>query len=371
MPSTCTQCTGPHTSAQCPLDLPAIYKTIVESLHHNNPTPDANKSNNDYAWDNSYEAQLKRDTRPPTVDELTHWFEEPTLADHFIKEYSGVWDTQTRQDLVRFKEINNDLQKIKFQIEHLEALRAKETEKAARIADNLSWVGFSGRNYELVKELRKVDSKPSTSNPIPDASSSARFTPYNKRPTLAQRLSSPPRGSSSNPITIDIFTVKKPRGFRQAMDSIREDTRTVIPQHKKPPRVNQKNVRFSSTHSTIPTSTPAPHSTLSTPRPVPKPTANKKGKTARLSSAELTRLGLCFKCADTGHWYANCPRYICKHCRQPAPGHCADDCPILQDTSEAASNDWDDHKDYSGWDAEYDDDLFGDDGYANITGEPN
>jgi len=371
MPSACIQCSVPHTSAQCPLDLSAIYESIIDSIHNNNPIPDANKSGNDYAWDDSVEVQLKRNIEPPTLEELTRWFEEPTLANHFIDEYSGVWDAKTQEDLVRFREVKRNLQKIQFQIDHLEALRVKEKEKVEHIVEDLSWVGFSGRNYKLVKELRKVDSRPSRSNPVPNPSSSARFTPYNKPRTLAQRLSSPPRGLSSNPIVIDIFTIKKPRGFQQAMDAIRGDTCTVIPQHKKPPRVNQKTVRFSSTHSTIPPMSTTPHSTSSTPRPNPRPTPNQKGKTPRLSSAELTHRGLCFKCTKAGHWYTNCAAYTCKHCHQPAPGHCADDCPILQDTSEAASNDWDDHKDYSGWDVEYDDDLNGDDRYANITGESN
>jgi len=370
MPSACTQCSGPHTSAQCPLDLSTIYKSIIDSIHHDNPIPNSDKPSNDYAWSDDLEAQLKRNIKPPTLEELTKWFEEPILADHFIEEYNGVWDAKTREDLIRFKEVNRNLREIQWQIEHLEALRTKGNEKAARIAEELSWIGFSGRNYEVVKELRKVDSKLSLSDPLPDASSSARFTPYNKRPTLAQRLSSPPRGSPSNPILIDIFSVKKPRGFRQAMEAIREDTRTVIPQQKKPPRTNPKAVRFSSTHSTIPTTSTAPHSTSSTPRPDPRSISQQKGKAPRLSSAELTRRGLCFKCTRAGHGYVNCAAYTCKHCRQPAPGHRADDCPILQDTSETASNDWDNHKDYSGWDAEYDDDIFGDDGYANITGEP-
>ena len=213
MPSTCPQCSVSHTSAKCPLDLLAIYKSIVDSINNNNPAPDANKSNNDYAWDDTYDAQLKRDLKPPTLAELTQWFEEPTLVDHLIKEYSGVWDTKTREDLVRFKEVRRTLQKIQFQIEHLEALHIKETKKAECIVDDLSWVGFSGWKYKLVKELRKVNYKKSISDPKPNASSSARFSPYNKRPTLAQQLSSPPSGSSSNPIVIDIFTIQKPQGF--------------------------------------------------------------------------------------------------------------------------------------------------------------
>jgi len=370
MPSTCTQYSGPHTSAQCPLDLSTIYKSIIDSINNNNLTPNPNKSNNDYTWDNTIEAQIKSNIQPPTLEELTRWFEEPTLVNHFIEEYNGVWDAKTREDLIRFREVKRNLQKIQFQIDHLEALHVKENEKAAQIVEDLSWVGFSDQNYEVVKELRKVDSKPFSSNPAPNASSSARFSPYDKRPTLKQRLSSPPRGSSANPILIDIFTVKKPRGFQKAMESIREDTRTIIPHHKKPPHIN-KTVRFSSTHSTIPAMSPTPHSTSSTPRPVSKPTAHQKGKTTRPSSAELAHLRLCFKCANNGHWYANCPRYTCKHCHQPAPGHRTDNCHILQDTLEAMSNNWDNHKDYSGWDVEYDDDIFGNDGYANITGEPN
>jgi len=31
----------------------------------------------------------------PTLEELTKWFEEPILADHFIEEYKGVWDAKT------------------------------------------------------------------------------------------------------------------------------------------------------------------------------------------------------------------------------------------------------------------------------------
>ena len=220
MPSACTQCSGPHTSAQCPLDLSTIYKSIIDSIHHDNPVPNSDKPSNDYAWSDDLEAQLKRNIKPPTLEELTKWLEEPILADHFIEEYNGVWDAKTREDLIRFKEVNRNLQEIQWQIEHLEALRTKGNEKATRIAEDLSWIGFSGRNYEVVKELCKVDSKLSLSDPLPDASSSARFTPYNKCPTLVQQLSSPPRGSSSNPILVDIFSVKKPRRFRQAMEAI-------------------------------------------------------------------------------------------------------------------------------------------------------
>jgi len=193
MPSTCTQCSTSHPSAQCPLDLSTIYKSIVDSIHRNNPIPDANKTGNEFNWDDSQEAQMKRDIEPPSLDELTRWFEEPILADHFIEEYNGVWDAKTRQDLVQFKEIKRNLQKIQFQIDHLEGLRVQEKEKAGHVVEELSWAGFSGRNYELVKKPRKVDSRSSRSNPDPDASSSARFTPYNKPPTLAQRISSPPR----------------------------------------------------------------------------------------------------------------------------------------------------------------------------------
>ena len=75
--------------------------------------------------------------------------------------------------MIRFKEVNRNLHEIQWQIEHLEALHTKGNEKAAQIAKDLSWIGFSGRNYEVVKELRKVDSKLSLSDPLPDASSSA------------------------------------------------------------------------------------------------------------------------------------------------------------------------------------------------------
>jgi len=290
MPSTCTQCSGPHTSDRCSTDLSAVYKKIIDSIHHNNPVPDSNK---DYTWDNNYDAQLKRDLRPPTFEEMMKWFNEPSIVDAFKQQYNGVWDMEARKDILLFQEAALNLKKIQFQINHLEALCTQQTEKANVVLDRLGWTGFSGRNYELVKELRKVDPKPSPLTTDPDASSSARFSPYNKCPTLAQQLTTPPTGSPSNPITIDIFSVKKPRGFRQAMDAIREDTRTVIPQHKKPPRVNQKTVRFSSAHSTIPASSPTPHSTSSTPRPLSRPfSKQQKGKTARLSSAELTRQGL-------------------------------------------------------------------------------
>ena len=186
MPSACTQCSGPHTSTQCPLDLLTIYKLIINSIHHDNPNPNSNKSNNNYAWSDNLEVQLKRNIKPPTLKELTKWFEEPILANHFIDEYNGVWDTKTQEDLICFKEVNHNLQKIQWQIDHLEALRAKENEKAGHIVEDLSWVGFSGQNYEVVKELHKVDFKLSLSNPLPNTSSSARFTPYNKCPTLAQ-----------------------------------------------------------------------------------------------------------------------------------------------------------------------------------------
>jgi len=369
MPSTCTQCSGPHSSAQCSSDLSAVYKEIVDSIHDHNPLPDSNKN---YTWDDAHDAQSKRNLSPPTFKEMMKWFNEPSIVDSFKQQYNRVWDMKARKDILLFQEAALNLKKIQFQIDHLEALRTSQTEKANIVLDRLGWTGFSGQNYKLVKELRKVDSKLPPHKPDPDVSSSAQFSPYNKHPTLAQRLTTPPRGSSSNPITIDIFTIKQPRGFQQAMESIHKDTCTIIPQHKKPPHVNKKAVWFSSTHSTIPTMSSTPCSTLSTPQPhlrsIPK---QQKGKTACLSLAELTRQGLCFKWEESGHWYTNCPLYICKHCRQPAPGHRADDCPILQDTSEAASNDWDDHKDYSRWDAEYDNDLFGNDGYANIMGEPN
>jgi len=95
MPSACTQCSGPHTSAQCPLDLSTIYKSIIDSIHHNNPIPNSDKPSNDYAWSDDLEAQLKRNIKPPTLEELTKWFEEPILADHFIEEYNRVWDAKT------------------------------------------------------------------------------------------------------------------------------------------------------------------------------------------------------------------------------------------------------------------------------------
>jgi len=192
MPSTCTQCSGPHTSAQCSSDLSAIYKEIVDSIHHNNPLPNSNKN---HAWNDTYDAQLKH---------------EPSIVDSFKQQYNGVWDMEARKDILLFQEAALNLKKIQFQIDHLKALRASQMEKANIVLDCLGWTGFSGRNYELVKELRKVDSKLPPHNPDPDASSSAQFSPYNKRPTLAQRLTTPPCGSSSNPITIDIFTVKKP-----------------------------------------------------------------------------------------------------------------------------------------------------------------
>ena len=94
MPSACTQCSGSHAPAQCPLDLSTIYKSIIDSIHHNNPTPKSDKPSNDYAWSDDLEAQLKRNIKPPTLEELTKWFEEPILANHFIEEYNGVWDAQ-------------------------------------------------------------------------------------------------------------------------------------------------------------------------------------------------------------------------------------------------------------------------------------
>ena len=59
-----------------------------------------------------------------------------------------MWDAKTREDLIRFKEVNRNLQEIQWQIEHLKALRTKGNERAARIAEDLSWIGFSGRSYE-------------------------------------------------------------------------------------------------------------------------------------------------------------------------------------------------------------------------------
>jgi len=117
---------------------------------------------------------------------------------------------EARTDILLFQEAALNLKKIQFQIDHLEALRTSQTEKANIVLGHLGWTGFSGRNYKLIKELRKVDSKLPPHNPDPNVSSSARFLPYHKHPTLAQRLTTPPCGSSSNPITIDIFTVKQP-----------------------------------------------------------------------------------------------------------------------------------------------------------------
>ena len=93
---------------------------------------------------------------------------------------------EARKDILLFQEAALNLKKIQFQIDHLEALRTQQTEKANIVLNRLGWTGFSGRNYKLVKELRKVDPKLSPLTTDPDVSSSARFSPYNKCPTLTQ-----------------------------------------------------------------------------------------------------------------------------------------------------------------------------------------